>query len=165
MVSRPYQMELGKKCTNCKEFKTLDFFHKHPLGKYGKNARCGECANKITYEYRKKNDVSRRFNVRYSFARCNARKRNKSFEITFPEYEYVINKPCFYCDGYFGKVQVCSGLDRIDNDKGYEFFNVLPCCKICNHMRNRHFSVEETRIMAQTIIALREKGEVKLCPI
>lgn len=151
-----------KQCTHCKEWKTRNLFHKHPLGKDRLNARCAKCANKITYEYRKKNDVSRRFKVRYSFARCNAKTRKKSFNISFPEYEYVISKPCFYCDGYFGRVQVCSGMDRIDNDNGYEFMNVLPCCKICNQMRNKHFSVEETRIMAQTVIALREKREVRI---
>lgn len=153
---------IKKQCRLCKEWKSKNLFHKHPLGREGLHARCAKCCNKITYEYRKKNDVSRKFNVRYTFARCNARKRKKQFSITFPEYEYVISKPCFYCDGYFGKVQVCSGLDRIDNSRGYELMNVLPCCKICNHTRNVNFSVEETRIMIQTIIALREKREVRI---
>lgn len=155
-------MENLKQCTFCKQWKNKNLFHKHKMGKDGLNARCSKCANKITYEYRKSNDISRRFKVRYSFARCNARTRKKSFNITFPEYEFVISKPCFYCDGYFGQVKVCSGLDRIDNSKGYEFMNVLPCCSVCNHARNKNFSVEETRIMIQTVVSLRKNMEVSL---
>ncbi|HEC67150.1 MAG TPA: hypothetical protein ENI23_17875 [bacterium] len=27
------------------------------------------------------------------------------------------------------------GLDRVDNKKGYELENCVPCCKICNSMK------------------------------
>jgi hypothetical protein len=28
-----------------------------------------------------------------------------------------------------------NGLDRVDNGKGYEIDNVVPCCKECNYAK------------------------------
>jgi len=147
--------EFFKQCSLCKDWKAETSFYKQKEGKYGLSARCKNCVNKSTYAYRKENKCAERMTYRYSFARCSARNRRKPFSLSLAEYSHVASKPCFYCDGFFGRVKVCSGLDRIDNSKGYELTNVLPSCAICNRMRNVNFSVEETRIMAQTVIQLR----------
>ena len=49
----------------------------------------------------------------------------------------LIYKPCFYCDksgvNFNSRVGVpYNGLDRVDNDIGYIFSNVVTCCIKCN---------------------------------
>lgn len=151
--------EQQKQCTKCLEPKARTSFYRHGEGKEGLSAICKTCANRRTYEYRKRTGASERIENRYSLARCLARNRKKPFSLSLEEYRFLMGKPCFYCDGYFGRVKVCIGLDRIDNSKGYELMNVLPCCGVCNRLRHVQFSVEETRLMAQQTIQLREAGD------
>ena len=42
---------------------------------------------------------------------------------------------CFVCGAKFSNEwdgYKYNGIDRVDNEKGYEEGNVVPCCKICN---------------------------------
>lgn len=84
-----------------------------------------------------------------------AKKKNLAFTLTEIEYLNLIEQQCIYCEGYFPPVEYAIGLDRIDNDKGYEPFNVVPCCATCNHTRNDHFTVAETKAMITLVIQMR----------
>ena len=47
----------------------------------------------------------------------------------------LITKECFYSGAKFSNEwdgYKYNGIDRVDNEKGYEEGNVVPCCKICN---------------------------------
>ena len=47
----------------------------------------------------------------------------------------LITKECFYCGAKFSNEwdgYKYNGIDRVDNGKGYEEGNVVPCCKVCN---------------------------------
>ena len=68
-------------------------------------------------------------------------RRGFSFTLSEQEFVTITSKPCHYCDGPLPRIG--SGLDRIDNDKGYELGNVIPCCTRCNRTRNRYFTKEE----------------------
>ena len=58
-----------------------------------------------------------------------AKLRNINFSLPFKLYESQLwGKPCHYC----GCEIEITGLDRKDNDKGYEVGNVVPCCHNCN---------------------------------
>jgi len=58
-----------------------------------------------------------------------AKQRNINFSLPFKLYESQLwGKPCHYC----GCEIEITGLDRKDNDKGYEVGNVVPCCHNCN---------------------------------
>jgi len=46
---------MEKKCTKCKEVKSLDEFYNTKLGKNGKNARCKYCVKEYRKKYREKN--------------------------------------------------------------------------------------------------------------
>jgi hypothetical protein len=73
-----------------------------------------------------------------------AKDRCYSFNITFEEFETFLDKPCYYCglsntnsratpskiDGF-----KYNGIDRYDNNIGYELHNLKTCCKICNQMK------------------------------
>ena len=61
--------------------------------------------------------------------------------LTLSQYSDLMKeKICFYCDGDISK-ESGSGLNRINNTKGYEVENVKPCCWVCNRIMN-NFTVE-----------------------
>lgn len=75
----------------------------------------------------------------------NATIRNLSFSLKLNEFKNLIEKNCFYCNiepfvkTNFPKCNgqiIYNGIDRKDNQKGYELDNCLPCCKFCNYMKN-----------------------------
>jgi hypothetical protein len=88
------------------------------------------------------------------------RDRSKGFDVKLiiptNEITDIIKTPCYSC----GLSDKSRGLDRIDNSRGYERGNVLPCCEDCNVSRSDHFSVEEmVKFIGPAIRAARlERG-------
>lgn len=66
--------------------------------------------------------------------------------------ENVTSQPCFYC----GTADVPRGADRINNSLGHTKQNVIPCCQVCNKVRNNHFSVEEMKLLGAAIAQIRK---------
>jgi len=50
--------------------------------------------------------------------------------------DIITENKCYYCGGR--NEDRINGLDRIDNDFGYEEWNVVSCCKDCNIMKNTY---------------------------
>jgi len=79
----------------------------------------------------------------YSTACIKSNKRNLTFSLTKQQFRKLTKQNCTYCGkspsnvnkGEYYGYYVYSGLDRIDNEKGYTLDNVVPCCKVCNWMR------------------------------
>jgi len=92
--------------------------------------------------------------TRYARSRANARKRKKAWEITIEEYEKLIDL-CFYCQKDV-KLEIGTGLDRIDNAKGYLIDNVLSCCGDCNKMRGNYLTVEEMTFVMSELVKYRK---------
>jgi hypothetical protein len=69
---------------------------------------------------------------RYYKNRSAAKQRGLEFNITMEEYVSFQNCKCQYC----GDNMKVIGLDRVDNNIGYVSGNVVPCCSICNKMKN-----------------------------
>ncbi len=76
-----------------------------------------------------------------------AKNRGLSFELTKDEFNAIITQRCFYCGSkpeqilYKQGMQskfLYNGIDRINNDIGYEIGNVIPCCRFCNMAKGRH---------------------------
>jgi polynucleotide 5'-kinase involved in rRNA processing len=65
--------------------------------------------------------------------------------------ENITSKPCTYC-GYTEKIS----CDRIDNTKGHTKGNCIPSCFVCNDVRGKIFSVEETLMIGKVIKQIRE---------
>jgi hypothetical protein len=80
--------------------------------------------------------ATRHFRNRLHSIIGNAKGRNISFDLTEEQVENIIEKPCFYC----GKNH-SDGIDRIDSTKPYTVNNCVPCCFICNRMKNK-FSLD-----------------------
>lgn len=58
--------------------------------------------------------------------------RNFEFSISDNDAIKLLMEPCYYCGE-----SISYGLDRIDSTKGYTYDNVVPCCGICNIMKNK----------------------------
>lgn len=88
---------------------------------------------------------------------CFRRNRQISFTLTLDEFQELIKTPCYYCGSPPSQkmrhyritrdkvTQKChseciyyliyNGIDRVDNEKGYDKDNVVSCCRKCNHMK------------------------------
>lgn len=77
---------------------------------------------------------------RFGDSKRNAKQRNREWTIPFDLFCTLIDTPCRYCGNPTQKTK--SGLDRIDNERGYTPDNVCPCCTRCNWMKNT-MSVKE----------------------
>lgn len=59
-------------------------------------------------------------------------------------YEYAVDlmrSPCFYCGEFTKRANkkesaLLNGIDRVNNDLGYETGNVVSCCAVCNHAKH-----------------------------
>lgn len=75
------------------------------------------------------------FRATFNRYRVGARERGLAWELTQNDFLRLTSLDCHYCGvapgnvaGYF----VFSGIDRLDNDRGYSVDNCVPCCKTCN---------------------------------
>ena len=58
--------------------------------------------------------------------------RGIKLELTFEQFSEIINSECSYC----GK-ENCRGVDRVNSNLSYTPDNTVPCCSICNQMKNK----------------------------
>lgn len=80
----------------------------------------------------------------FNMYRCSARKRKLSFQIAYEDFKKLTKHDCVYCGSppanikrnknYYGEYSY-TGIDRVNNTKGYTTSNVVPCCKMCNYMK------------------------------
>lgn len=71
-----------------------------------------------------------------------AKKRNLEFNIDKEYFENITKQNCHYCNSEpSNKIEnknhpnsgyVYNGIDRLNNDLGYNIENCVPCCKNCN---------------------------------
>jgi len=94
---------------------------------------CG-CARKLPYglgEFRRV----------YKDYKRNAETRGLVFGLSEVRVKELVRSDCYYCGFSLPTVRpdlqefVNNGIDRLDNLKGYEEGNVVPCCKTCNHAK------------------------------
>jgi hypothetical protein len=100
--------------------------------------------------------------IRYSNAQSQAKYRSLPFLLSLEEYNYLIKQPCHYCSKETGNNGV--GLDRKDNNIGYTFLNVLPCCGSCNRIRGDDLTVEEMEIAMKSVTYFRQTKTAKIIP-
>jgi hypothetical protein len=70
----------------------------------------------------------------------NAYARGLLFTVTESDFEKCVIQPCYYC-GFYSTSRL-NGIDRIDNNKGYVIANCLPCCTMCNIIKNTQHPLE-----------------------
>jgi len=89
--------------------------------------------------------------IRY---KSNAKSRHLLFNLSKECFFGQIELPCFYCNSPPCNVQkvysrgriidkyVYTGIDRLDNRRGYIPGNVVPCCKYCNAAKGQRTGKE-----------------------
>jgi hypothetical protein len=80
-----------------------------------------------------------------------AAKRNFEWKLSDDEFDLITKQNCFYCGvppsqksistkshstTLEHRTYIYSGIDRVDNSRGYESDNVVSCCKICNRAKD-----------------------------
>lgn len=109
-------------CSNC----VKDLYRQTTKERYYKLYGCsGE-------EY----EIKRYDSERIQKFKTGAETRNLDFQLSNEEAKILLHESCYYC----GKPHA-DGIDRIDSNKGYIKENCVPCCRICNIMKNK-FSTE-----------------------
>ena len=94
------------------------------------------------------------FNIILQVMKRGAKSRHLKWSISDEKVKELISQPCYYCgasprthaplvsrsrlNGDFP----CNGLDRVDNQRGYEEDNVVPCCKDCNQAKGTMLLIE-----------------------
>lgn len=97
---------------------------------------CTYCVNNLQKEIADSKYLNtRHFKQRLNSIKSNAKARKLEFNITEETVAKLLLGNCYYCGE-----PIADGVDRIDSSKGYIENNVVPCCKICNIMKNK-FSI------------------------
>jgi len=81
------------------------------------------------------------FNEIFSKYKAGAKRRRLIFNLTKEEFAELVKQNCYYCGkspqterykrGANGNF-IYNGIDRVDNNRGYELDNCVACCKYCN---------------------------------
>ncbi len=90
---------------------------------------------------------------RWKSAQFHAKRRSLEWAIPLSEYLEYVKMRCHYCDGSLPIRG--TGLDRLDNDKGYTIQNVVPCCGSCNKIRGNNLTQEEMVVAMKAVKELR----------
>jgi len=76
----------------------------------------------------------------YALYQKSAEKRAHEFALTFEFFATLVSESCAYCGSEptrnVGGWRF-SGIDRVENDRGYLPDNVRPCCSTCNLAKRR----------------------------
>lgn len=77
--------------------------------------------------------------VSYTRYLTRSSKKDMNFELTYDEFISIIAMDCYLC-GKESDDYHLNGIDRINNDNniGYVFNNVMPCCTECNCMKYKY---------------------------
>jgi hypothetical protein len=62
-----------------------------------------------------------------------AQKKKIEFKLSFDQFYLAVTAKCYIC-GISGRTTEI-GIDRLDNKKGYTYYNIGPCCWNCNRMK------------------------------
>ena len=96
-----------------------------------------------------KRSVQTYLNSKYNTYIQNAKKRKLIFALTQEVFCFLIQQKCYWCKSKpklpdktcnyslnLGIPIETNGIDRYDNNLGYESTNCVPCCERCNKIKN-----------------------------
>jgi len=118
---------------------------------WGHTKSCGCLRKERTALMRKLPKGQAVANSIYKNYRHAARKRNILFDLSKNEFMNLVTQNCFYCNKTPSQelnIKECNGsfiyngIDRVDNLKGYNLDNCVPCCGRCNKAKN-NMTLEE----------------------
>lgn len=156
---------MTKQCSKCQNYLALSDFSNAIKGLHKKQAYCKKCGLTATRDWAAKNrDLvnsrarvsSKKLSYRYKTAIRVAARRGYQFLLTFEQFKALVaNKTCNYCEGKLAELSG-TGLDRLNGDKDYTIDNVVPCCVVCNKIRNVYLTPEETKAAIRLVLEMRQ---------
>lgn len=132
------------RCTAKCDCGTVFIINKNTISertKLNKHIACSHTCKTIIKE--RKNSAKKQLFKSYQ---RNAIKRGHEFNIPVEEFNKIIKLNCFYCNRKpsnqsdfldNGEYLKYSGIDRVNNKKGYIASNIVPCCSVCNISKSR----------------------------
>lgn len=95
------------------------YLDENPEMRQKQNDRAKLSLDRITYNYIK-----------------SAEKRNIDYKLTDENAQSLMDQECFYCkDVNDNGEKYFNGIDRMDNNVGYNVDNCVTCCKTCNYSK------------------------------
>ena len=94
---------------------------------------CTHCINNLLQEIAdNKYGENRAFKQRLHSIQGNAKGRGLNISLTEEQIKDLLKQDCYYCGQHNA-----NGIDRIDSNGDYTIDNVVPCCGVCNVMKNK----------------------------
>lgn len=100
-----------------------------------------------------KNEKFRYMETYYKSYVSGAQKRDYIMNLDFEYFKTLVVMPCYYC--LHITENETNGIDRLNNDIGYEKENCVPCCETCNMMKHYfhpQFFIEICRIISKKVV-------------
>jgi hypothetical protein len=91
------------------------------------------------------------FNKVFREYKLNSIIRDIDFKLSKEEFKTIQQQDCFYCGSSPQTIRKVknnwscykyNGIDRVDNNIGYEMSNVVACCKQCNFSKSKYTQKE-----------------------
>lgn len=130
---------------------------------------CKKCQSREIYRKNAKEIILNEMFRQYKYA---AKKRNYEFLIDKKLFNELVLSKCFYCGTEPTQKRMVTekrrsiwnekeyiltnGIDRVNNSKGYEIDNCVPCCQFCNISKHT-LSISEWK---EKIIQLYERKDL-----
>lgn len=136
-----------KVCPKCTFPKETKEFRVDIRASDGLRSWCHRCELDSAYAYQKTEAGKAKIRrasytiLRFGHSKNKAKKRGIEWTITKEDFNKLKTLPCHYCGDEI--ITTGSGLDRMDNTRGYHLDNVVPCCNICNTMKLDYWSYGE----------------------
>jgi hypothetical protein len=123
---------------------------------------CGCYCREVSGKSRRLPNDTAALNLNISKYRGSAAKRNVVWALNDDTVRELMFMNCRYCGvepkqsirhgnwSAYRKPVLYNGIDRVDNTRGYESDNVVPCCKVCNRAKDV-MSAEEFITWAQRV--------------
>lgn len=81
---------------------------------------------------RNRESIIRSLSKRYSSYKGSCKERGWVFPLSISEFVGITSRTCYYC----GDAHWPMGIDRVDNERGYESDNIVSACRRCNIAKN-----------------------------
>ena len=79
-------------------------------------------------------------------------KKGMACTLSLDDVKMFVSQPCTYCGD-----REAVGLDRIDNSLAHTVDNCVSCCVDCNRCKSDRFTLEEMKVIGDTIKLIKRK--------
>lgn len=140
-----------KVCISCNTRKRSSEFPVYPSATYV-NRICRDCRNNAARISQRRAPDYLAVQRYKNYCICD---RRSGFSTALSRRRAVdlMRLPCHWC----GEASKAIGLDRIDNSRGHDETNVVPCCARCNHIRS-DMPYAAMSLLRDSLVKLRLSG-------